>query len=314
MFIIPYKSDVNLSRPPILTIIVCLVCVFIYYLQAQSDRKIAEFTTDYCIEKKTRMLQHVFDKIVFKGHQASCPQFLSLVAAAPDKQEMLNSFISSTKKFKSLSASASKKLVTKELNQLYTGYSVTAPKDMTVDYWYHPSSWSIPHMLTSAFAHGSWSHVIGNVFFFLAFAATVEIILGVFLYGLFFLTIAGTTSVFYSLHSIALESLVPTLGLSGVVSGFMGLFMFLAPTVNIKHGFWFILIFWRIFRFSIPVWILVLFYIGFDAYKLITLENWQGINLIAHVGGGIVGYLFGFLFLRSKKKLVTQELREQRWS
>ena len=314
MLIIPYKSDVDLNRIPILTIMVCLVCLIIFYLQDQSNRKMAQFATDYCLENKTRILLHVFEKASYEGKSVSCPQFLSIVATAADQEKMLNSFVSSAKRFKSLSSASSKKLISKELNKLFTNYSFEAPKDMTANYWYFPTHWSVPHMITSAFAHGSWSHALGNVFFFFAFAATVEIILGGILYTTFFLTVAGATSVLYSLHSIAIQSTVPTLGLSGVVFGFMGVLLFLAPTVNIRHALWFILIFWRVFRFSIPVWILVIFYVGLDAYKLIETEDWQGINLIAHVGGGMAGYLFGFLFLRSKKRLVTAELRTQRWS
>lgn len=311
MIIIPYKADVELYRVPFLTIAVCIVCLFIYFLQDKSDREIAQFTSDYCLEKKSRILRHVFDKASLNDPRG-CAQFLMTIAASSDKGETLNTFISLTNKFQSLSAESSKRLITKELNQFYTHYSDRAPKDLTVNFWYHPNTWSIPAMVTSAFAHGSWSHVIGNIFFFFAFAATMEILFGTLLYVTFFLTIAGTTSVLYSMHSIALESTVPTLGLSGVVSGFMGVFMFLAPTINIRHAFWFILLFWRIFRFSIPVWLLVMFYIGFDAYKMITSQDWQGINLVAHVGGGIVGYLFGFLLLRSKKKLITKELRKYR--
>lgn len=310
MIIIPYKSDVSLSKLPILTILVCLVCLFIYFLQHQSNQKISQFTADYCSAKKTRILKHVFDKTMYKGKKLGCFELLSRVAAAPDHDAMLNSFAGSAKGFKSLSNEASRKLISKELKRFYDSYYLSAPKDMTVNYWYHPSSWSLPHMISSAFAHGDWSHVIGNVFFFFAFAATVEIVLGYILYSVFFLTIALSTSVMYSLHSIAIGSLVPTLGLSGVVYGFMGVLLFLAPTINIRHVLWFLLLFWRVFRFSIPVWVLVLFYVGLDAYKLIATEDWQGINLIAHVGGGVVGYLFGFIFLRNQKNEITKELRD----
>lgn len=309
MVIIPYKSDTRLSRLPVLSILVCLVCLFIYFLQHQSNQKIDQFTADYCSTKQTRILKHVFEKTTFRGRSVGCFELLSRVTAAPDHDEMLNSFAKSSKRFKSLSNKASEKLVGKELRRFYESYSISAPEDMTVNYWYHPSSWSLPHMITSAFAHGDWSHVIGNVFFFFAFAATVEIVLGSILYIVFFLTIAFSTSALYSLHSIAVGSLVPTLGLSGVVYGFMGVLLFLAPSINIRHIFWFFLLFWRVYRFSIPVWMLVIFYVGFDAYKLIATEDWQGINLIAHVGGGVVGYLFGFLFLRNKKNEITKELR-----
>ena len=121
-----------------------------------------------------------------------------------------------------------------------------------------------------------------------------------------FVAVAIGTSVLYSLYSISVQSNIPTLGLSGVVSGFMGMFMYFAPTVNIRNVLWIIL---PLLRFSIPAWVMVLMYIGYDTYKLINESDWQGTNLVAHVGGGFIGYLLGVTFFRARKKSVQAQLR-----
>ena len=60
--------------------------------------------------------------------------------------------------------------------------------------WYQPHSWDVWHMITAAFAPVSWGHVTGNLSFFLAFAATVEVILGPTLFGAVILALARAGS------------------------------------------------------------------------------------------------------------------------
>src|SRR5580658_3995233 len=70
---------------------------------------------------------------------------------------------------------------------------------------------------TSMFLHGSWLHVIGNVWFLYIFGDNVEDYLGHFKYLLFYLVtglIAMSTQVAVSLHSN-----VPTVGASGAIAG-----------------------------------------------------------------------------------------------
>jgi len=60
----------------------------------------------------------------------------------------------------------------------YRSFKSMAPSNLTASLWYTPGSWNPMRMVTAAFAHGSWSHLIGNLLFFFAFSATIEILLG----------------------------------------------------------------------------------------------------------------------------------------
>ena len=74
--------------------------------------------------------------------------------------------------------------------------------------------------LTSMFLHGSWMHVLGNVWFLYIFGDNVEDYLGHFKYLVFYLLtglIAMATQVAIELHST-----LPTVGASGAIAGVLG--------------------------------------------------------------------------------------------
>ena len=113
-------------------------------------------------------------------------------------------------------------------------YKERTPEYLTAKLWYQPETFNPVTMLSAALSHGSWSHLIGNLFFFFAFAATVEVILGMWRFVLFTVTLAVGTHIAYSLTSLGMEAPVPTVGLSGVVMGMMGMFAWFLPAHGIR--------------------------------------------------------------------------------
>jgi membrane associated rhomboid family serine protease len=98
-----------------------------------------------------------------------------------------------------------------------------------------------------------------------------------------------------------------TLGLSGVVMGMMGLFAYLLPKGKIRCYYWFIIFFGSV---AIPAWALAIWYIGGDIYALFSSTDHGMVNVMAHVTGGIAGYLFGIVFLqkvRAETRLMQQD-------
>ena len=101
---------------------------------------------------------------------------------------------------------------------------------------------------------------------------------------------------FSTVSALASGNHYSTLGLSGVVMGMMGAFAYLLPSGKIRCYYWFVVIFGSI---AIPAWAIAIWYIGGDIYKLFTAESHGVVNVMAHVTGGVAGYLFGVIFLRS---------------
>jgi len=165
-------------------------------------------------------------------------------------------------------------------------------------------------MITASLAHSGPLHLVGNLVFFLAFAPALEILVGNrwrFVWIMLVISFASHLAFSFSVFVGAID-LAPTLGLSGVVMGMIGLSAFLMPRARIKV-FWWYIVFWKIFL--IPAWILALVYIGLDTWEMLTAEDYAGINIVSHVAGGVAGYLYGYLFLRDRRDETHEELTDE---
>jgi len=94
---------------------------------------------------------------------------------------------------------------------------------------------------------------------------------------------------------------LPTLGLSGVVMGVMALWAFLMPRARV-HCFAWLVVLYR--RFTVPAWLFVLWYAGWDSWTLFAHGSGGGINLVAHVSGAAIGMGIGaVLFSGLRRRL-----------
>jgi membrane associated rhomboid family serine protease len=146
---------------------------------------------------------------------------------------------------------------------------------------------------TSMFLHGSWMHVIGNMWFLFIFGDNVEDYLGHFKYLVFYILtglIAMTAQVVINLHST-----LPTVGASGAIAGVLGAYFILYPRARVLTWF-FVFVVW------IPAWIILgyWFVLNFLSGTATTLAmqgpNMGGVAFWAHVGGFISGALLVKVF------------------
>jgi membrane associated rhomboid family serine protease len=154
-------------------------------------------------------------------------------------------------------------------------------------------------MLTSSFSHGSWDHVIGNLFFFFAFAAAVEMIIGPLAFLGVIVAMAFGTNIFYSLAMLKVAEPMPTVGLSGIVMGMMTMLAFFMPTAKIRCFYWFLI---KVGTVTVSAWVLALFFVGFDIYNLLTQEEMGTVNLVAHVSGALIGLTLASIFFRRQRR------------
>ncbi|HTC56425.1 MAG TPA: rhomboid family intramembrane serine protease [Candidatus Sulfotelmatobacter sp.] len=149
---------------------------------------------------------------------------------------------------------------------------------------------------TSMFLHGSWPHVIGNMWFLYIFGDNVEDYLGHFKYLVFYMLtglIAMATQVAVNLHSTA-----PTVGASGAIAGVLGAYFVLYPRARVLTWFFelLILVVW------VPAWIILIYWFflnflsGTATMLAIHRQNMGGVAFWAHIGGFISGALIIKLF------------------
>ncbi len=144
-----------------------------------------------------------------------------------------------------------------------------------------PAHWQPWQFLSYAFLHGSWVHILGNMFFLYLFGNNVNDRLGHFWYTLFYLAGAAFSGVGHVvMHA---SSAAPTLGASGAVAAVTGAYLVLFPQTLITVVYWFIII------GTVEVPALV-----FISFKMIILDNFIGrmgsnVAYDAH----LAGYLYG---------------------
>ncbi|HMF90196.1 MAG TPA: rhomboid family intramembrane serine protease [Candidatus Angelobacter sp.] len=159
-----------------------------------------------------------------------------------------------------------------------------------VDQWVSgqaPASVAIVPLFTSMFLHGSWGHVLANMWFLFIFGDNVEDRLGHFRYLISYVLsgLGGAlTHLLFNLHSQ-----VPTVGASGAIAGILGAYFLLFPAARVLTWFGF-------FVLWLPAWLVlgywfVLQFLSGAAGQIYYPRAGGGIAFWAHVGGFLTGML-----------------------
>jgi len=180
----------------------------------------------------------------------------------------------------------------RELNQFLYVYGVV------------PAAFAPPTLITSMFLHGSWMHVIGNMWYLWIFGDNVEDQLGHGRFIVFYL-LCGSAAAF---GQIVMDptSTLPTIGASGAIAGVMGAYFVLYPqsrVLTLIPIFWFEVI-------EVPAIILLGFWflmqlVNAGAIAATANAASGGVAFAAHVAGFLVGAGGIFVFRRRE--------RYQRW-
>ena len=302
---LPYRADLEFTRIPVITWLVCLTCIVVFFEQRQSDRDVTHAAEEFCSQDHPRRFRLTMAKLAGEQADTACPKILSAIHASGRPREVINRFAEHAVPWDLMSAAESRAYTVEQLEQAYGDFKSTVKPSLTERLAYDPTSYNVWHMVTAAFAHASWSHIIGNLIFFCAFAGTVEIVIGSFAFAAMIFALAVGTHFCYSLSQVMTTSPTPTIGLSGVVMGIIGLFAYLAPTTRIRCLLW-LLVFWRVLR--VPAWILAVWYVGWDIYSLMHYNGSSHVNFVAHVSGAALGYLSGLVLFRKRKEWVNEHL------
>jgi membrane associated rhomboid family serine protease len=152
---------------------------------------------------------------------------------------------------------------------------------------YYPHSANVLRMFTSVFAHADILHLLGNLFFFYCFSRAIEAEVSPGAYLTAFLVFVLATNLTYS---ASVHEPIPTIGLSGVVWGFMGMFLVNYPKDNINCFVWYLWVFKTI---EVPAFIFILAFLALDIGAFRNEPN-NNVNHVAHISGFIAGVIFMF--------------------
>jgi membrane associated rhomboid family serine protease len=161
-------------------------------------------------------------------------------------------------------------------------------------------------IMTSMFLHGSWLHLLFNMWGLIIFGDNIEDHLGHFRYLLFYVltgVVAGLVHVLFNLYST-----VPSVGASGAIAGIMGAYFVLYPSARVLTlvPFFFFYFTWLPAWVVLGYWFVVQFLSGAATSIAYSEQTSGGIAFWAHVGGFLAGVGLIKLFPAQRRKWVYQ--------
>ncbi len=281
MIFFPYRPQIELTKVPVVTILISLLCLGVYIEQYRNDLAIQAQAEAFCTPKVAAEFE-VLAKY-------PCEFLLTDIYMNPwDRDYLPEVLYEITQPYDDI------------IWERYQEFKVAAPSYLTPKLVYDRTSWHPGKMLISSVAHADWEHLIFNLFFFIAFAVTVELIIGPILFVVVCVALSLGIGSIDTLMHLGQSDVPPTLGLSGVVMGMLGLFAYLAPKVNIRFFYW---VFISVGTVGVPAWFVALWYIGWDMHDQLY-EVGSRTNFIAHLAGAALGFAIGLAVFRKKRHWV----------
>jgi membrane associated rhomboid family serine protease len=152
----------------------------------------------------------------------------------------------------------------------------------------------VSHIITSMFLHGSWMHLIGNMWFLWLFGNNVEDAMGQARFAVFYLVCGVAAALAQVVTSPA--SPIPMVGASGAISGVMGGYLVLYPHVRV---YCLMLPFFA--TVAMPAWTMLLYWFALQflgGLAGLAAKEGGGVAFWAHAGGFVAGLVLIRLFAR----------------
>ncbi len=154
----------------------------------------------------------------------------------------------------------------------------------------------VSRVLTSMFLHGSWLHLLGNMWFLFLFGNNIEDSMTRPRYVAFYL-LAGIGAALAQVFADP-TSEIPMVGASGAISGVMGAYLVLFPRVRVYTmvplGFF-------MQQMALPAWVMLIYWMFLQFVGGITSiasEQGGGVAFWAHIGGFVAGVVLVKIFER----------------
>jgi membrane associated rhomboid family serine protease len=153
------------------------------------------------------------------------------------------------------------------------------------------------NLITSMFLHGSWMHLLGNMWFLWLFGNNIEDSMTRPRFIVFYLA-SGIAAALGQVFANP-ASAVPMVGASGAISGVMGAYLVLFPRVRVYTmvplGFF-------LHSMALPAWVMLIYWgvlqlVG-GVTSVVGAESGGGVAFWAHLGGFVAGVVLVKLFER----------------
>jgi membrane associated rhomboid family serine protease len=164
---------------------------------------------------------------------------------------------------------------------------------------------SLLPFVTAIFLHGGFLHILSNMWFLKIFGDNVEGHLhSISFLLLYFLAGIGGNLAQYLLMP---DTSIPLVGASGAVAGVLGCYYILFPHARIKTVlviFFFVTVTNVSAAFMLGYWFLIQIVSAVGSVPGLGTEG--GVAFFAHVGGFVIGILFGMIYKNRRGQILTE--------
>lgn len=307
---IPHSADIGWGRMPWLVFALMALCTALYYAQDTNKAAVQAGLKAYCHTPVEPSAMESAQGADLRSEPGYCISILGVMHQRPDKEAYREYLLAAGEEWSDPERRQHHEADIADLFAEYEQARLLVPTSLDARLMADPLSYNPWRSITSALAHGSWWHLLGNLIFFFAFAPALEMVIGSrlrFAAAMVLIAVAADVAYFSTVHLFDLAPL-PALGFSGVVMGMIGLSGYLVPDVRIRTFVW-VLHFAR--NVYLPAGLLAVWYIGWDAWYMITDTGSSGTNFIAHVFGGVSGYLIGRFWFADRKQEIAEEVADE---
>ncbi|OAM52098.1 hypothetical protein A7981_01000 [Methylovorus sp. MM2] len=300
MFIIPVGNRVDWKRPPVVTLLLILINCFVFFaLQGSDDRNDEKAMQYYFSSDLPKWELDRYTQYLKKEKARVTPEQFEYLLQEQDTTTLL--ILENDDKF---------------MHELHAGHIVTpqAPeyrewtkqrnhyeslRSFTSRYVYHADDPDPLKAFVSAFMHGSFDHLLGNMVVLFLIGFLVESVIGKALFTFAYISTAYAAAYMYGLTA---EPGSSALGASGAIAGVMGLYTVIFGLRKIDFfyslGFYFDYV-------RAPAIVLLPLWLGNELYQYWT-DDEAHIAYMAHFGGLLGGAVIGALYRVFRPALIKE--------
>ena len=298
MLIIPLDKAIDWKRPPVVTLLLILVNVFVYLVvQSGDDRRVEEALNFY--------LESVLPDIelplyIDSGTPDVAESWELMHETGLDDEAQLYLLMQMQSDERFMQRLRDGDLVSSQHPEYEAWLSDRAQFEKLLDsttsatHGFTPSSAEPAAFLTYMFLHGSLEHLIGNMIFLLVVGLAVELALGWRTYLGFYLGCGlAAVTLYWAVYS---TSDMPLVGASGAIAGLMGLYAVLFGARRIRFFYWIVVYFDYVKAPAIilfPLWVanelVQLTWGGASSVALCRPHRWSAVRRIAGRGLSAAG-------------------------
>jgi len=302
----PYRADVVTKRLPLLTISVCIICIIVFIFQCLSDTTYNK-NCSLLMQQENMKEYNALRSSASSDNNQDC-ELLAYLRTIKYPESAIREISGEIVQSKEYRGKWKQDEIDVILTEASKNYAATVPESLTDKLSFKSNRYDVIGTYTAIFAHASWDHLLFNLIFFFAFAASVELLAGHLFFMLMFVISPILMAIFFSNSFVAAGDIHggARLGLSGVCNVFMAGLLVLKPRMNIKTLFWFLVIFRT---YSVPLWFIAAWWISWDISALLHPSD-DGIGHISHFTGACTGALAAFIYRLLMEKKINHDALE----